>query len=176
MDKLQYKGQLVGYTADLISLEAKLAELDIQRDELRKQIEHTKYMIAHLSALAGEGFELDVSALGFTDACRVVLRDAYPARLTAIDVRDALGKRGFDLSSYTNPLASIHTILKRLADAGEANCKEEGFRTTYQWTRRWNRRQHHPKSSRHFGGLYHKLLEIGPTPPGPLPEPEKDGK
>jgi hypothetical protein len=34
-------------------------------------------------------------------------------------VRDRLSAIGFDLDRYANPLASIHVVLKRLADSGE---------------------------------------------------------
>ena len=36
------------------------------------------------------------------------------------DMRDALlGARGFDMSKYTNDLAAVHTVLKRLNESGE---------------------------------------------------------
>ena len=39
--------------------------------------------------------------------------------MTPIDVRDRLQGMGFDMAKYTNDLAAVHTILKRLNDAGE---------------------------------------------------------
>lgn len=56
---------------------------------------------------------------GLTDACRVALRGAGRP-MTAVDVRDRLGATGYDLEKYANPLAAIHTVLKRLREAGEA--------------------------------------------------------
>lgn len=57
---------------------------------------------------------------GLTDAVRAVLQAAgHP--LTAIEVRDQLVAMGFDLSRYSNDLASIHTVLKRLNQGGEAD-------------------------------------------------------
>lgn len=57
---------------------------------------------------------------GLTDAVRATLQAAgHP--LTAIEIRDQLAAMGFDLSRYTNDLAAIHTILKRLNAAGEAD-------------------------------------------------------
>ena len=46
---------------------------------------------------------------GFTDAVRKVLRSAGEP-LTPADVKDRLPNVGFNLASYSNPLASIHTI------------------------------------------------------------------
>ena len=56
--------------------------------------------------------------LGLTDAIRMVVRGAG-VPMTPVDVRDRLRVIGFDVSRYTNELAAVHTILKRLNDAGE---------------------------------------------------------
>jgi hypothetical protein len=55
--------------------------------------------------------------LGLTDACRLVLRGGLP--MTPLDVRDRLLTIGVDLSIYSSDLAVIHTVLKRLNEAGE---------------------------------------------------------
>jgi hypothetical protein len=55
--------------------------------------------------------------MGLTDACRLVTRGGVP--MTPADVRGRLLAIGFDLSKYSNDLAAIHTILKRLNGAGE---------------------------------------------------------
>jgi hypothetical protein len=43
----------------------------------------------------------------------VVLKNAGRA-MTPIEVRDRLQSIGFDLAKYTNSLAAVHTVLKRL--------------------------------------------------------------
>jgi hypothetical protein len=55
--------------------------------------------------------------LGITDACRLVLRGGLP--MTPVEVRDRLMAIGVDLSVYSNDLSAIHTVLKRLNEAGE---------------------------------------------------------
>jgi len=55
--------------------------------------------------------------LGLTDACRLVLRAGVP--MTPVEVRDRLLGIGVDLSIYTSELSAIHTVLKRLNEAGE---------------------------------------------------------
>ena len=55
--------------------------------------------------------------LGLTDAVRLVMRAGTP--MTPVAVRDRLHAIGFDVGKYTNDLAAVHTILKRLNDAGE---------------------------------------------------------
>lgn len=138
----EYKARLVGFRADLVRLEAQLNELDIQREETRKQIEHIKRVIASLSALTGETNN-DVSILGFTDAVRAVLRKCFPRTLSATEIRDALTEQGFNLEPYTNPLASIYTILSRLK--GQKHIQElfSGTKTVYRWNRqaRFRRRR-----------------------------------
>ena len=72
-------------------------------------------------------------ALGLTDACRMVLRNAG-ASLTPTAVRDRLQAVGMDLGHYANPLAAIHTVLKRLVEAGEVHAEEadEANRSVYR--------------------------------------------
>jgi hypothetical protein len=156
MEKAQYREKLSGFTADLTALEDKLADLDVQRDETKRQIEHTKRIIANLSALCGVPHQKDLSVVGFTDACRAVLRDSFPAALTAAGLRDALAKGGYDLAGYSNALASIYTILRRLEGAGEVEKKQEGLKTAYL------HKPHRFRRLRH----YHRRRR--PLPDGPL--------
>jgi hypothetical protein len=74
-------------------------------------------------------------SLGLTDACRMVLRAAgHP--LTAVEVRHQLEAMGFDVARYANDLASIHTVLKRLSQAGQADFVPRAHdRPAYRWRR-----------------------------------------
>src|SRR5262245_29738473 len=63
---------------------------------------------------------------GLTDACRTVLRGAGKA-MTPVELRDRLKSIGFDFSKYTNELAAVHTILKRLNEAGELRFLTSGY-------------------------------------------------
>jgi hypothetical protein len=73
---------------------------------------------------------------GLTDAVRSVLKAAGGA-LAAVEVRDRLAAMGFDVSRYSNDLAAIHTVLKRLNRAGEAEfaARARGGPTAYRWRR-----------------------------------------
>ena len=52
---------------------------------------------------------------GLTEAIRVLLESNRRRWFSAVNVRDKLIESGFDFSTYTsNPLASVHTVLKRL--------------------------------------------------------------
>jgi hypothetical protein len=72
---------------------------------------------------------------GLTDACRVVLKAAgHP--LTATEVRAQLDAMGFDLARYSNDLASIHTVLKRVNQAGEVQFVPRPYdKPAYSWKR-----------------------------------------
>ncbi len=129
-------------TIDFYSLA--LRKLLDERDQLNRNIEHTAELIsananflpeeeraAQLQKLA----EMVAGPPGFTDSVRNVLRNVPSQALTAKKVRDLLRGVGFDLSSYTNPLASIHTILKRLAERGEVEVSESNGEVRYRWSK-----------------------------------------
>ena len=100
-----------------------------ERAQLDARISQLQHSIAALTRLCG--FEPTVS-FGLTDACRLVLRNS-PQPLTAIEIRDRLTSIGLDMQKYSNPLASIHTILRRMRDNGEIveREREDEDRTAY---------------------------------------------
>jgi hypothetical protein len=86
-----------------------------QRQDVDKRLAEVAQTIGTLSRLCGL---VPTVPLGLTDACRLVVRGAG-VPVTPTDVRQRLQAIGFDLSKYTNDLAAIHTILKRLNESGE---------------------------------------------------------
>ena len=103
-----------------------------QRQEIDKRIAEVAQTIGTLSRLCGL---IPTVPLGLTDACRLVVRGAG-VPVTPIDVRQRLQSIGFDLSKYSNDLAAIHTILRRLNGSGElrliARGREPG-KHAYVW-------------------------------------------
>jgi hypothetical protein len=56
--------------------------------------------------------------------------------MTPMEVRDRLEAIGFDLSKYSSSLAAIHTVLKRLHEAGELSFVElASGKFAYEWQR-----------------------------------------
>ena len=54
--------------------------------------------------------------------------------MTPTEVRDRLGAIGFDLSKYSSALSAIHTVLKRLSEAGEIQFVElDSGKFAYEW-------------------------------------------
>lgn len=74
-----------------------------------------------------------MGSVGITDAVRRVLL-SYPIWLTPVSVRDLLPCVGFDADRYKHPLASIHSILRRLVATGEVVRTDQQRNTTqYVW-------------------------------------------
>jgi len=89
--------------------------LSQQRADIDRRLTQLAHTMATLTKLCGY---TPTMMMGLTDGCRMVLR-AAGRPMTPAEVRDALGACGFDMSKYTNDLAAIHTVLKRLNEAGE---------------------------------------------------------
>jgi hypothetical protein len=100
------------------------------RTVLDTRIAQLRQTIGTLTKLCGL---MPTVPLGLTDAVRMVLRNAQ-GPVTATWVRDRLDAVGIDLDRYANALAAIHTVLKRLVEAGEAHAEDadESSRVVYQ--------------------------------------------
>lgn len=105
-----------------------------QRQDIDKRLAEIAQTIGTLSRLCGL---VATVPMGLTDACRLVVRGAG-VPVTPMDVRDRIKAIGFDLSKYSNDLAAIHTILKRLNEAGELRLLPRGNepgKQAYIWNR-----------------------------------------
>jgi len=119
-----------------------LKKLVAERDKLNNRIKQIDdYIVANANFLplrermaVLERLEAaGVEPLGFTDAVREVLKLNSRQWFTPTGVRDLLGGSGFDLNSYSNPLASIHTILKRLTEHQEVDKDVTAGEARYRW-------------------------------------------
>jgi hypothetical protein len=131
------------YRKALEDAKRKLLELVSQRDQIGVDIERLKAVIEALANMldnpedtSSELCEMEsiLGPGGLTDAVRRTLEASTARGMTPVEVRDALVSSGLDLSRYVNPLASIHTILKRLVKADDARpAIIDGDETVYQW-------------------------------------------
>lgn len=70
--------------------------------------------------------------LGITDQVREALKSqGGNAWLQPVQVRGLVEGRGFTLGDYSNPMAVIHQVLKRLAKQGEVDVHPNGQH--YKW-------------------------------------------
>ena len=100
------------------ALEAAIHEyesLGEQRRAIDQRLDQLAQTIGTLSRLLGF---TPTQPLGLTDACRLIYRNAG-LPLSPTEVRDRLRSIGVDLSIYSNEMAAIHTVIKRLNEAGE---------------------------------------------------------
>jgi hypothetical protein len=104
MPPIDYRALYDNAGSELARLEAEVAAL--------------KQTIAAIAPLVGES-----APSGLTDAVRTILAKADEP-LSAGEIRDRLVGMGFDMKSYSNPLATIHTILRRLAESDEVHVQK----------------------------------------------------
>jgi hypothetical protein len=117
-----------------------------QRREIDDRLAQLAQTIGTLNRLLG--LKPTVS-LGLTDACRLALRGAG-LPLTPLEVRDRLLAIGVDLTVYTNELSAIHTILKRLNEAGEVRFVTRGTgKPAYLWNYPDTPRAEPPEDAEH---------------------------
>ena len=117
------------YRAALATAIKEFEELGQKRREIDDRLAQLAQTIGTLTRLLGLK---PTVPLGLTDACRLALRGAG-LPLTPLEVRDRLLGIGFDFSVYTNELAALHTVLKRLNDAGEIRFVVKGGKHAYIW-------------------------------------------
>lgn len=67
--------------------------------------------------------------LGMTDRIREILMADPPRGFQPTDVRNDLVRAGFSLEGRSNPMAEVHTVLRRLVASGEAT-ENDGY---YAW-------------------------------------------
>ncbi len=114
-----------------------LVEAFKQRETLDHRISVLQKDVTHLAGLCDEEVEDPVKQMGLTDAVRYVLgqrkEGAGLKLMTPIEIRDAIAAGGYDVSEYSNIMASIHTILRRLRKKGEvmSSAMKGG---SYVWT------------------------------------------
>ena len=101
-----------------------------QRAEIDARLSQLTQSISTLTRLCGL---VPTVPWGLTDACRTVLRNAG-VPLSPIELRDRLASIGFDLSRYSNDLAAIHTVLRRLYEAGQIHSIAAPGKGLWRWT------------------------------------------
>jgi hypothetical protein len=106
-----------------------------KRDDLEQKIRRLKQTVRALGEQCGAppeeidklllmgGFAIDTKP-GFTEAIRRLFR-IHQTALSPTDVREDLIKMGIG-DGQVNLLSSIHTVLRRMAEAGEIEKTEDG--------------------------------------------------
>ncbi len=100
------------------ALSAAIQEYETLGDERRRIDDRLAQLAQTIGSLMRLLGLTPTQPLGLTDACRLVYRNAG-LPLSPTDVRDRLRAIGVDLSVYSNEMAAIHTVIKRLNESGE---------------------------------------------------------
>jgi hypothetical protein len=102
-----------------------------QRREIDGRLAQLAQTIGTLSTLLGLTPTVPMS---ITDAVRLAMRAGVP--MTPLEVRERLLSIGVNLATYSNDLAVIHTVLRRLNEAGELRVipRPDG-KNTYLWAK-----------------------------------------
>jgi len=116
----KFRKQISEAWTDLLAWEKVRALADEQIEDLRALIKANANFLSNEERLA-ENMLLDVfkhpSDIPEAVKLTLVLAKARKERLTPLQIKEEAEKRGFDFSGYTNPMASIHTILRRMKES-----------------------------------------------------------
>lgn len=137
-DNSLYRDALEAAKSEMESLLTEQTEVEKRLSFINSRVNDLKKTILSLGELVGEEFEPET--MGITDAIRKVMRGALDDKgsyISPISVRNFLQKDNFPLSAYKNPLAVIHTTLKRLEEQLEVQSTTLNNGKTYY---RWNKK------------------------------------
>jgi hypothetical protein len=133
MERESYRAALNELRLELSDAIRQQADAEEAARALNDRIADLRQSVSALAKLCGEEFN-EEEALGLTDAIRQIFKTAGTRPLTAQDVRTGLESRGFKIGRYSNILASIHTVIKRLAEKGEIKPTDStGDKPAYRW-------------------------------------------
>jgi chromosome segregation ATPase len=116
-----------GLTVELENLNQQIVKLERVLNDLSPFVEEIRLEVADQMFVEG------VSDLALAEAVRKILASSKGVFRTARGIRASLETSGYDLGQHNNALASIHGVLKRLVESGEAESVETEGKTRYRW-------------------------------------------
>lgn len=122
MPQAEYRSALEKAVEEYEALGAERRRIDDRLAQLAQTISTLNRLLGHMPTVP----------FGLTDACRLVYRNAG-IPLSPLEVRDRLRSIGVDLDIYSNEMAAIHTVLRRLHEAGELRAMATPGKAVYVW-------------------------------------------
>jgi hypothetical protein len=132
----------ISYWDMFVELMARRTKLIRQRDEAEVELAKMKQLIQSVFALLSDDQQkanqqaiddIEAESAGLQDAIKLVFSTHSGLWLTVSDVRNHLNDMGFDFRQYkANPLASIGTTLKRIAETDYVHTMNSGSGTLYR--------------------------------------------
>jgi hypothetical protein len=134
MDTLDYYRQQISRALhELVEWGEKRKEAEQQMTKLRQLIvANANFLPEDERGIFVRQAEESVPS-GFTDNIRHLFRVHFPKALTPVMLRQELLDAGIDLSAQSNPLASIHSVIRRLLDADEIERYGKLENGAYRW-------------------------------------------
>jgi hypothetical protein len=157
------------YQRTLFEAKQDLARCLVKRQKIDQKVARLQAVISDLHNLCAEldqkSFEKRVDrvikadlTVGITESTRVILKEKF-FPMTTSELKESLEAKKLNLSGYSNPMAVIHTVLKRLVQSGEVRVvsKARG-KKAYQWVSTADKllselRQTSPPAVQKRGGL-----------------------
>jgi hypothetical protein len=127
-----YKSSFESARSELERVRERKLALAQELEQCDKQILALIQAMRAIAPLVGEkppdlpASDPETASGGMTDCIRAILKKAVEP-LTASEIRESLESIGFDMNSYSNPLATVHTVLRRLTESGEVETMHEMF-------------------------------------------------
>jgi len=133
---------------ELEALQTAKANLESQLDGLNSKIDAMTKTYNAIAPLVGQqpiptfkdfsinaGIEV-LRAAGISVAVHSVIESSPQEIFTAASVRDRLAQQGWNWGDYVNPLATVHTVLVRLAESGAIKETTKDGRRAFHSTNR----------------------------------------
>lgn len=108
------------YKQALETARAEHKELMKQQIEIQARMLHLRTVFYSLGALSESW-----AKLGLTEAIKGVAESSEHG-LSPVEIKDKLQAASFPVDKYKNPLATIHTVVKRLVDSGDMLLTSDG--------------------------------------------------
>jgi hypothetical protein len=134
----------IDYHRTLYEAQQDLARHLVKRQQLDQKIARRHAVVTNLQNLCAEmdrkRFDQRVDRVikkdlkaGITQSARVILQETF-FPMTPSELLRSIEARKYNLARYANPLAVIHTVLKRLLQSGEVReVPQADGKKAYQW-------------------------------------------
>jgi len=129
MDADAIEQMIAALTAEEDSLTAAAKNIEVRLAQVRS----ARIALAPLVQAPVPQFEGNLA-----DACRHILKNNSARSFSPKEIRDQLVVIGYDASKHENPMAAIHSVLKRLAEGDDVDSKQakDGSGTRYFWKKK----------------------------------------
>ena len=120
------------YEQALEKLEVELQDCNQELSRIKRKKEQFEQAIAGITGITSDEDEAPEAA-GITQAVRDLLRQHPNKWVSAPAVRDKLRSDGFPVDQYAQPLAVVHTTLRRMTNQGDLESGNIQGAVRYRW-------------------------------------------